>query len=98
MDFFDLFKKDLSDLWKEHKLFLIFFGIFILIFEFRNILLDLLISGAREEVKATQKEDAKLASQQNAANDKANALVAESNSVGKDDKPVDENWYKKDEE
>lgn len=93
--FIEKFNSPLSTLWDNHKAFLIIFGIIILIFKFRGVIMDLLVSSSREAVKDAQKQDAALKAEENKANDQANQLRKEAEDLSKNKEKVDEDWYKK---
>lgn len=93
--FLEKFNLPFSTLWSQYKGFLIGFGILILIFKFREVIIDLLVSSAHKTVSDATKQDAKLRAEENQANDQANKLRDQANSLD-DNKPViDEDWNKK---
>lgn len=95
LSFTDKFKSPLGTLWDNHKVFLIIFGLGILIWKFREVIIDLLVSSSREAVKDAQKQDQTLKGEEKAANDQANQLRNEAAALD-DNKPViDEDWNKK---
>ena len=95
LSFLEKFNLPLSTLWNEYRLFFIGFGILILIFKFRETIIDLLVSSSRKTVSDATKEDAKLKAEETQANDQANQLRDQANKLD-DVKPViDEDWNKK---
>ena len=88
----DKLKLDLKTLWNEYRGFLIGFGILILIVKGRDLIIDILVNSGKSEITAAGKEDAKLANQENQANQAADALVQKSKDEPLNNKPVDENW------
>lgn len=93
--FLDKFKSPIGTLWDKHRVFLIIFGLAILIFKFREVIIDLLVSSARKTVNEAQEKDAKLKSEQDQANDQANQLRKEAEAISKTKPEVDEDWHKK---
>lgn len=93
--FTDKFTSPLSTLWDNHKVFLIIFGVFILVWKFREVIIDLLVSSSREAVKDAQKQDQALRGEEKAANDQADQLRKEAEALSKDKPTVDEDWHKK---
>lgn len=90
-----LFSKSLSDLWKNHKIFLIFFGLIIVFLKFSDFFIDLLISSSRNISNNAKQEDLDLAKKQKDANSKANDLIDKSNNLEKNKKKAKEDWHKK---
>ena len=86
--------QDLKDLWDKDRLFLITFGVIILFVKFRDLLISILLNSANRVQASAKKSDSKLASQENNANNEANALVEDAHNVAQDEAPVDSNWYK----
>lgn len=93
--FIDKFKAPLSDLWDNHKVFLIIFGIAIIAYKFREVIIDLLVSDSHKKVDEAQKKDVELRAEEKQANDQANQLVKEAESLTQNKPKVDEDWYKK---
>ena len=91
----DKLKLDAKTLWNDHKLFFIIFGALILLVKFRDIAIDLLVSGAKKEVTETKKEDAVLAAYEKKANDAANQLVQQAKDEPLKQGPIDDDWNKK---
>lgn len=93
--FIEKFNMPFSELWEKYKLFLIGFGLLILIVKFRSVIIDLLISDAHKKVDEAQKKDATLHQEENKANDEANRLRDEANKLSENKPKVDEDWNKK---
>jgi hypothetical protein len=91
----DKLKMDAKTLWNEHKLFFIIFGALILLVKFRDIAIDLLVSGAKKEMADAKKEDAGLATDEKKANDAANQLVQQAKDEPLKEGPIDDDWNKK---
>lgn len=89
------FEMSLSDLWSNHKIFLIIFGILIVTWKFRSILIDLLISDSKKTMDDAKKKDGDLASQENKAKSDADALVKKAQEEPSKQKSVDDDWYRK---
>ena len=93
--FLEKFNLPFSTLWNQYKVFFILCGVFVLIFKFREIIIDLLVSSSRKTVQDAVKQDQALKKEENAANDQANKLRDQANQLD-DNKPViDEDWNKK---
>lgn len=84
-----------SELWENHKLFLIVFGILILVIKFQDVIFAFLVNSSKGLVQETQKKSDSLQQQQDDANNKANQLIKKAQQTGDNRKDVDENWNKK---
>lgn len=93
--FQDKLKMDAKSLWEDHKLFFILFGLLVLVVKFRDIAIDLLVSGAKKETTAAKKEDSSLATDENNAKASADALVQKAAEEPAKETPVGDDWYKK---
>ena len=93
--FLDKFSLPFGTLWDKYKVFLIIFGIFILIWKFRSLIIDLLVSDVHTTMDKAQKQDATLRQEEKEANDQANKLRQEADALSKDKPEVDEDWHKK---
>lgn len=93
--FQDKLKMDAKDLWNNHKIFFIVFGLLVLIYKFRDILIDLLIAGGKREMESAKDKDGQLAGQENQAKTEADKLVEQAKQEPSKETPVDDNWYKK---
>lgn len=89
------FQMSLTDLWNNHKIFLILFGLVIVIVKFREVLIDLLISGGKKDMEEARKKDAVLANEENRAKSDADALVKKAQEAPSKEQPVDTDWNKK---
>ena len=87
--------QDLKDLWVHDKLFLFLFGVVILAWKFRTLLIDLLVSDSKQVQIKAEAKDSKLAAQETDANEQADALVEQANREASKETTVDENWNKK---
>lgn len=85
----------ISELWAKDKIFLVVFGILILIVKFRDVIIDILLKSAKTEMDQAGKKDEKLAQQENQAKEDAAALVQKSKEEPLQNKPVTEDWNKK---
>lgn len=90
--FIDKFKAPLSTLWDNHKVFLIIFGIAIIAYKFRSVIIDLLVADSHKKVDEAQNKDVQLREEEKQANDQANQLVKEAEALSKDKPKIDENW------
>ena len=89
------FNQDAKSVWTNNKIFFIIFGVVLLVIKFRNVIIDLLLSSAKQIEADAKKEDSKLASQENQANTEADKLVQQAQEEPAKQPPVDVNWYKK---
>jgi hypothetical protein len=89
-----LAQKDVGSIWSENKVFFFLFGAVILVIKFRDVLINLLVSSGKAEVKSDEKKDQKLAKEADDANKQADALVQQAQKLEEDKKPVAEDWYK----
>jgi hypothetical protein len=83
-----------ADLWAKDKLFLILFGVLIVIVKFRDVFLSILINSAKRLFDNAQKKDAALSQEETADKTKANQLVQDAKDAPSKQKPVDADWYK----
>lgn len=93
--FLDKFKSPISYLWDNHKVFLIIFGVAIIVYKFREVIIDLLVADSHKKMDEAKKQDAALKAEEKQANDQANQLVKEAEALSQDKPKVDEDWYKK---
>jgi len=93
--FVDKFSMPLGTLWDKYKIFLFIFGVFILIWKFRSLIIDLLVSDVHTTMDKAEKTDAKLRQEEQVANDQADQLRQEAEALGKDKEKIDENWHTK---
>jgi anionic cell wall polymer biosynthesis LytR-Cps2A-Psr (LCP) family protein len=84
----------LADIWEKDKVFFIIFGLVILVAKFRGVLIDLIVGQAKKTVDSAQKEDEKLSKEEKSDSDQADALVAKSDELPKEEPKVTEDWYK----
>lgn len=88
-------KQQWIDIWDKDKGIVILVVVAGLIVKFRDILVDILISGAKREEAAAKKEDSKLADQENQLKQQADQAVLDAQNEPSKEKPVDDDWYKK---
>lgn len=93
--FGDKLQMDFKDLWNNHKVFFVVFGLLVLIVKFREVLINILISSAKKTMEEAKKEDANLSSQENQAKADADALVKKAQEEPSKEQPVDADWFKK---
>lgn len=91
----DKLKLDAKTLWNEHKLFFIIFGALVLLVKFRDIAIDLLVSGGKKELTQAHQQDAGLAAQESAANTAANQLIQQAQQEPAKEGAVNDDWNKK---
>lgn len=95
LSFFEKFNAPLDVLWDKYKIFLIVFGVLILMVKFREVLIDILVDSSRKTVSDATKQDAALKGEENKANDQANQLKQEASKLSENKPTVDEDWNKK---
>lgn len=95
LSFLEKLQAPVDTLWKEYRAFLIVFGIIILIVKFRDVIIDLIVGSAKQTVDNTEKKDAQLKSEEKQANDQANQLRQEANTLSDNQAPVTDDWNKK---
>lgn len=91
----ELIKNGLKDAWNKYKAILIGAGALILLIKLKDVIIDLLISGAKKTFQDAQKKDSELQAKEQEANTKANELVKKANEESKSKEPVGVDWYKK---
>lgn len=94
--FLQKLNSNFSTLWSDHKVFLIIFGVLIIIAKFSNIMIYILSYLSKKELDNAVKKDGQLKDEQNAANNAANALIKEADELPSKQTPVTPDWYKKD--
>lgn len=94
-NFFEKLQMPPKQLWANYKGFFIVFGVLILIYKFRDIILDLLVSSSHRTVDEAQEQGAKLKAEEDEANKQANQLRREADELGKNKPVVDEDWNQK---
>jgi hypothetical protein len=95
LTFLEKLSQPVTTLWQESRVFLLVFGIIILIVKFRDVIIDLILGEAKHQVDTATKTDAQLKSQENAANDQANQLRKEADTLSDNLPPVTDDWNKK---
>ena len=91
-DFFAKMEQDLKDLWVNNKIFVILFGVIILIVKFRSLFASFLISDSKKTFENAVAKDSTLKTEENDANQQANALVEKAKTETLSTPPVDEDW------
>ena len=94
--FYEKITGSVKYLWENDKIFLIVFGVIILIAKFSSVIIEFLAFQSKQAVDDAVKQDEKLKAQEDAHKALANALVKQANELPSQQKPVtDENWDKK---
>lgn len=93
--FFNKFNSSLSELWEKDKVFLLCFGLLILVVKFRSVLISLIVANSKKLLEDTKTADTVLQKQENDYKKKADALVQEAKNLPNTKENVDEDWYKK---
>lgn len=85
----------IKGIWVQLTTMGIIVGAIVLIVEYRDILIDLLVNSSKRQVDSAKKEDQELADKENKANNAANALVDAANKLAQTQEQVDDDWNKK---
>lgn len=93
--FLEKLQMDPATLWKNHRGFLIGFGLLIVVIKFREVIIDFLVSNSKTILEGAKKQDATLRADENAANAAANKLIDDANKLSQNKPKVDEDWHKK---
>ena len=93
--FQDKLNTDISELWANDKLFLIIFGVLILIVKFRSVLISLIVENGKQIFDAATKKDAQLAASEDQNNKEADKLVQHSKDAADSNEPVSDDWNTK---
>lgn len=93
--FLEKFNLPFSTLWAQYKVFFILCGVLVLIFKFREVIIDLLVSSSRKTVQDAVKQDQVLRGEEKQANDQANQLRKEASDLAANKPVIDEDWNKK---
>lgn len=91
----DDLKLTIATLWAKYSIFFILVGLVLLIARFGSVMIKIYAWLSKKEVEDTKKETAQLKVEEDAANKKANDLVAKANDLPKQEGTVDENWDRK---
>lgn len=89
------FSAILKDMWSKYGILFILVGIGLLIAKFGDIATSLLAAASKKDVENAQKTDAQLKSQEDAANQQADALVKKADELPAQQGTVTDDWYKK---
>ncbi len=93
--FLEKFNLPFSVLWDKYKIFFIFCGLLVLVFKFRENLLDFLVASAHKTVNDATKKSEVLKQEEKQANDKSEDLRKQATDLGKNKPTIDEDWNKK---
>lgn len=85
----------LEVLWANYKWFLIVFGVFIVFYKFKDIVIDLLLKDSKSVIFEANKINENLKKEETVLNKQANDLIKESNDLNKNKPSVEENWHLK---
>lgn len=94
-DFWNKLNSDIAELWKNNKLFLIIFGVLILVIKFRTIIINLLIENSKELMKKNKEKDKNLQQQEEDYKKQSEYFLEKAKESSKDKSPIKEDWYKK---
>lgn len=89
-------KITVKSLWSKYGVLFVFVGTLILVAKFNDTLTSILTWLSKRDVSNTEKTTKKLQQKENQDNSQADELVQDSDNLQKNEKPVDENWYKND--
>jgi hypothetical protein len=92
-DILALSEKDLNTIWQNTKVFVIPLVALGIVIKFRDILISLLVNSGKRIYQNTQQKNNKLQNQENQANQKANDLIQESDSLPEEKTKTEEDWY-----
>jgi len=84
-----------ADLWKNDKLFLILFGVIILVFKFRSLLVDLIVSDSEAVFKKAQQTSDELTKNETKNNQAADELIAHAEKLNSSQGNVTDDWNQK---
>lgn len=93
--FWNKLNADINELWQNDKIFVILFGLIILVIKFRQILIDIIVSGSKRLFENTQKSSDESKAKEDDYNSSAEKLIEDAESLGKSNPPVGDDWYKK---
>jgi hypothetical protein len=85
---------DTKDTWNRSKMYLLGLAVILATIEWRKIKEALLVASGAREIKADQKQDQKLAAQENTASQQGDALVTKAVNEPNSEKPVTDDWNK----
>jgi len=86
----------IADIWNKSKIYLLGIVAIIAALEFQKIKAALLVYAGKKEIQKDQKQDDVLAKTESTDNAQADALVKDAENLPSTEKPVTEDWYKKD--
>jgi len=85
---------DVADLWQKDKAFVVLFGAVILVIQFRQLLVNLIVSGSKALFNQTQTTSQAEQSKENADNTSAENLIQQAESLTNSNPPVTDDWNK----
>ena len=94
-DFIALLKADSVAAWNQNKALFIALGAIVLTIKFRQILIDIIVSGSKALMAKTQKKSDADQTKENQANAQADALVKDAQELPTKQEPVGDDWNKK---
>lgn len=86
---------NIGDLWNESKLFLLVFGVIIVVIKFRQLLIDLIVSNSKTLFDNATKESDASQKKENEENDAANQLVKHAQELPDSEGPIGDDWNTK---
>lgn len=92
--FSDSAKMSFSELWAKNKMFLIVFGLLLLVIKFHDLIFDALVNSSKKLVKEADQKSEILLNEQNQASSQAHELIKESQQLSENRPVVDVDWYK----
>jgi hypothetical protein len=86
---------NISELWSDSKVFVIIFGVLIVILKFRSILVNFIVLGAKSIFNQASQQSSADQNQESKDNNNANDLINQANILPDNQPPVTPDWYKK---
>ena len=93
--FWTRLQADLKFMWDNDRIFLVIFGVLVLILKGSQMMISFLAFKSKVQVAVASKEDSVLKAQETADENQANDLEAKAAALPSQQPPVDENWDKK---
>ena len=81
------------DLWNNDRVFLLIFGLIIVIVKFRGLLISFIVAASQAMIKKDDTINTILVNQENQDNNEANQDVQQANNLPNQEPPVDPDWY-----
>ncbi len=92
LSFSDKLSSGIGYLWKNDKIFLIVFGVLIILAKITSLFMDLLATSSRKDVEKTQAQDSVLKAKEDSYKSQADSLQKDAENLANTKTNVKEDW------